>query len=86
MTSNEALPEHAYYCFETIHSELKGSPLPQPDFDASEDLCALFFAFLYPFRDFAHNDLLLLQSPFRHLEHQVEKQRRVPLERMHREL
>ncbi|GAA6040222.1 hypothetical protein JCM8097_004191 [Rhodosporidiobolus ruineniae] len=34
---NEALPEHAYYCFEAIHARLQGTELPSPPFDADEE-------------------------------------------------
>ena len=38
-TSDGALPEHAYYCFEVIQAALDGSDSPTPQFDADEALC-----------------------------------------------
>ncbi|BGP48256.1 hypothetical protein JCM10450v2_004128 [Rhodotorula kratochvilovae] len=35
-TSDGALPEHAYYCFEVIQAVLEGSDPPTPQFDADE--------------------------------------------------
>ncbi|GAA5885927.1 hypothetical protein JCM6882_004206 [Rhodosporidiobolus microsporus] len=37
MSSNNALPEHAYWCFEALQAELKGSDLHEAPFDASEE-------------------------------------------------
>ena len=37
-SSGDALPEHAYYCFEVIQAALDGSPEPAPQFDADEAL------------------------------------------------
>jgi hypothetical protein len=38
MTAHDALPEHAFYCFEVIYSALTGEELSPPEFDAAEDL------------------------------------------------
>lgn len=40
-SSGDALPEHAYYCFEVIQAALDGSAPPAPQFDADEALCVL---------------------------------------------
>lgn len=36
MTTDEALPEHAYYCFEVIHAELKSKRAPPAPFDGNQ--------------------------------------------------
>lgn len=38
MTTDEALPEHAYYCFEVIHAELKSKRAPPAPFDGNQAL------------------------------------------------
>lgn len=84
MSSNDALPQHAYYCFDVIHSDLTGKELSPPQFDAAEDLCVFFS----PSRRVALLTAAncLLQPALRHVEHQVEKQRGVPSEGVYREL
>ncbi|GAA5820090.1 hypothetical protein JCM11251_005478 [Rhodosporidiobolus azoricus] len=37
MPRSEALPEHAYYCFEALQADLDGTEPPEPTFDASEE-------------------------------------------------
>jgi len=44
-SSNDALPEHAYYCFEVIQAALDGNAAPEPPFDAGEALCVLVLLF-----------------------------------------